>query len=180
MYCVDDSSKASDIYAIGKLCEKVLAGDFHDAAEIYSFLLGLYDGSSRLNRICILLDEMCHISPLMRPEAKDIWVRLLHIIDNEFEGENIPTDSFPAMVDIMETADKVFSDCDMVDTMETTNKVFSDVIMDVKIETPDKQSPDKVFGDGTNPISVEKVGVLTYQSNNQPKKIERTKHMYNL
>ena len=86
----------------------------------------------------------------MRPEAKDIRVRLLHIIDNELEGENIPTDSCPARVDRMETTDKVFSDCDMVDTTETTDKVFSDVIMDDKIETPDTQSPDNVFGDGTN------------------------------
>ena len=54
--------------------------------------------------------------------------------------------------------------------------------MDDIMETTDKQSPDKIFSDGTDSDSVAKVGKLTNQSNTQlyqlteDKKIERTKH----
>ena len=79
-------------------------------------MLGLYDWSSRLNRICVLLQEMCHIFPLIRPITKDIRLKLLQIIDSEIEGQHIPSDFIPADVDdIMETTDKQFPD-----------KVFSD------------------------------------------------------
>ena len=126
--------------------EMVLAGDFHDAADIYSILLGLHDGSSRLNLICSLLEEMCHISPLIRPAPKDIRLKLLQIIDSEIEGE--ASDFIPVVDDIMETTDK--------------------------------QSPDKIFSDGTDSDSVAKVGNLSNQSStqvyhlNEDTKIERT------
>ena len=145
--CIDDSSEASDIYAIGRLCEKVLAGGFHDA-DIYSILLGLYDGSSRLIIICSLLEEMCHISPLVRPKTKDIQFRMLQIIDNEIEGEN--SDFIPADMDDIETTDK-----------QSPDKVFSD--------GPDSDSVAKV-GKSTNQSTTQ-----LYQRTGD-RKIDRTKH----
>ena len=153
----NDFTEASDVYSIGRLCEKVLSGDFNNSYDIYSYL-GLDDGNSRLNSVCNLLDKMYHMSPVTRPNMKDVQLKFLHIIEVEDEQE---LNNF-VPVDVDNTNEFVLHEVEDV-IEETVDPVFNDGTDEV--EDVIEGTVDHVSNDGTE-----------CETNLVDKKVGRTKH----
>ena len=153
----NDFTEASDVYSIGRLCENVLSGDFNNSYDIYSYL-GLYDGNSRLNSVCNLLDKMYHMSPVKRPNMKDVQLKFLQII--EVEDEQELNNFIPADVD--NTNEFVLHEVEDV-IEETVDPVFNDGTDEV--EDVIEGTVDPVFDDANE-----------CETNLVDKKVARTKH----